>query len=56
VRAARERGKVIGCQEEVPGNLNMAFKVIAIMLLMGGFVAVCIVCSCCRSWFEAPTW
>jgi hypothetical protein len=30
--------------------------VVAVALLMGGFVAVWIVFPRCRSWFEAPKW
>jgi hypothetical protein len=30
--------------------------VIAVTLMMGGFVAVWIVYPACRSWFEAPKW
>ena len=36
----------------------MAINVIvtAVTLMMGGFVAVWIVCPRCRPWFEAPKW
>jgi hypothetical protein len=30
--------------------------VIAVTLMMGGFVAVWLVCPRCRPWFEAPKW
>ena len=30
--------------------------VVAVTLLMGGFVAVWLVCPRCRSWIEAPKW
>jgi hypothetical protein len=48
----------MGRREEVPGNLNrdVNVNVIAVKLLMGGFVAVWIVRPCCRSWFEASKW
>jgi len=30
--------------------------VVAVTLMMGGFVAVWLVCPRCRPWFEAPKW
>ena len=30
--------------------------VVAVTLLMGGFVAVWLICPRCRAWFEAPKW
>jgi hypothetical protein len=30
--------------------------VIAVTLMMGGFVALWFVCPGCRPWFEAPKW
>lgn len=30
--------------------------VVAVTLLMGGFVGVWLLCPRCRPWFEAPKW